>query len=150
MGNTIALATVQQKFAQLSPLMSERLRRRWAACEAQALGRGGVTLVSLATGLSRTTIGSGLRELRQLRTANPQDELSPERARSPGGGRHRVEDNDPDLLAALQALIEPTTRGDPQSPLRWTCLSTRQLADALREQNHAVSHQTVAALLDYL
>jgi DDE family transposase len=140
---------VQQKFALLFPLMTERLRRHWAASEAQSLGRGGVTLVSQATGLSRTTITSGLRELRQ-RAARPQDELSPERVRTPGAGRHFVEDNDPKLLAALQTLIEPTTRGDPQSPLRWTCLSTRNLADALRSQGHSVSHQTVAALLNDL
>jgi hypothetical protein len=140
---------VQQKFALLSPLMTERLRRHWAASEAQSLGRGGVSLVSQATGLSRTTITSGLRELRQ-QAARPQDELSPERVRTPGAGRHFVEDNDRQLLAALQTLIEPTTRGDPQSPLRWTCLSTRHLADALHSQGHSVSHQTVAALLNDL
>lgn len=140
---------VEQKFALLSPLMTERLRRHWAACEAQALGRGGVTLVSQATGLSRTTISVGLRELQQ-RANHPEEDLPPERVRSPGGGRHLVEDNDPALRAALQALIEPSSRGDPQSPLRWTCLSTRQLAETLRGQGHAVSHQTVAALLNDL
>jgi Rhodopirellula transposase DDE domain len=146
MRNPTALALVQQKFTLLSPLLTERLRRQWAASEAQSLGRGGVTLVSQATGLSRTTIVVGLRELQQ-RAAKPQDDLCPERVRVPGAGRHFVEDNDPQLLAALQALIEPTSRGDPQSPLRWTCLSTRHLAEALCGQGHAVSHQTVAALL---
>ena len=140
---------VEQKFALLSPLMTERLRRHWAASEAQSLGRGGVTLVSQATGLSRTTIVAGLRELRQ-RAAKPQDDLAPERVRVPGAGRHLVEVDDPQLLTALQALIEPTSRGDPQSPLRWTCLSTRHLAEALRGQGHSVSHQTVAALLNDL
>jgi hypothetical protein len=106
-------------------------------------------LISQATGLSRTTIAVGLRELRQ-RAAKPQEDLCPERVRVPGAGRHFVEDNDPQLLAALQALIEPTSRGDPQSPLRWTCLSTRHLAEALRAQGHAVSHQTVAAMLNDL
>jgi hypothetical protein len=140
---------VQQKFALLSPLMTERLRRHWAASEAQSLGRGGVTLVSQATGLSRTTITSGLRELRQ-RAASPQDELSCDRVRNFGAGRPLAEENDPQLLADLQAMIEPATRGDPQSPLRWTCLSTRNLADALCSRGHAVSHQTVAALLSSL
>jgi hypothetical protein len=149
MRNPTALALVQQKFTLLSPLLTERLRRQWAASEAQSLGRGGVTLVSQAIGLSRTTIVVGLRELRQ-RAAKPQEDLCPERVRVPGAGRHFVEDNDPQLLAALQALIEPTSRGDPQSPLRWTCLSTRHLAKALRGQGHAVSHQTVAALLNDL
>jgi hypothetical protein len=87
-----------------------------------------------------------LRELQQ-RASDPYAELPPDRVRSFGGGRHLVEDNDADLVAALEVLIEPTSRGDPQSPLRWTCLSTRQLAEALHSQGHAVSHQTVAALL---
>src|ERR1700738_2356378 len=141
MSNPTAIATVQQKFALLCPLMTERLRRQWAACEAQTLGRGGVTAVAQATGLSRTTIWAGLRELRQ-RAENPQDDLPPERVRALGGGRHLAEDNDPGLLLALEALVEPTTRGDPQSSLRWTCLSTRHLAEALRSQGHAVSHKT--------
>ena len=149
MRNAAALATVQQKFALLYPLMTERLRRQWAACEAQTLGRGGVTVVAQATGLSRTTIWSGLREI-QRRADQPQDDLGPERVRAPGGGRRLVEDKDPTLIDALEALVEPTNRGDPQSPLRWTTLSTRHLAAALRRQGHVVSHQTVAALLDDL
>jgi hypothetical protein len=140
------LDKVQQKFALLRPLMTERLCRQWAASEAQMLGRGGVTLVAQATGLSRTTIWTGLRELRQ-RAKQPQDDLPAERVRAPGGGRHFVEDNDPALREALQGLVEPSSRGDPQSPLQWTCTSTRQLADALRDLGHPVSHQTVAALL---
>jgi hypothetical protein len=129
--------------------MTERLRRQWAACEARTLGRGGVTLVAEATGLSRMTIYLGLRELRQ-RAERPQDDLPPNRVRAPGGGRHLLEHNDPVLLQALEALVEPTTRGDPQSPLRWTCLSTRHLAETLSWQGHEVSHQTVALLLDDL
>jgi len=145
----MTIEAVRAKYDLLRPLMTERLRRQWAACEAQTLGRGGVTVVARATGLSRTTICSGLRELRQ-RLERPQDDLPPERVRAPGGGRHLVEANDPALLRALEALVEPTTRGDPQSPLRWTCLSTRHLAEALRSQGHAVSHKTVAVLLDDL
>jgi DNA-binding phage protein len=149
MNKAMTIEAVRTKYDLLRPLMTERLRRQWAACEAQTLGRGGVTVVAQATGLSRTTIWSGLREVRQ-RAERPQDDLPPERVRAQGGGRHLVEDNDPALLLALEALVEPTTRGDPQSPLRWTCLSTRHLADALRSQGHAVSHKTVAVLLDDL
>jgi hypothetical protein len=140
---------VRAKYNLLLPLMTERLRRQWAACEARTLGRGGVTIVSEATRLSRATISSGLRELRQ-RAERPQDDLPPERVRAEGGGRHLVQDSDPTLLRALESLIDPMTRGDPQSPLRWTCLSTRHLAEALTGQGHAVSHQTVAVLLNAL
>ena len=149
MGRATTLEAVQQKFELLRPLMTERLRRQWAACEAQALGRGGLALVARATGLSRTTIWSGRRELRQ-RADEPGAELGPERVRAPGGGRHLVEDDDPAIRDALLALVEATTRGDPQSPLRWTCKSTRNLAEELRRRGHPVSHQTVAALLDDL
>ncbi|MGZ3416171.1 MAG: ISAzo13 family transposase [Isosphaeraceae bacterium] len=137
------------KYQLLQPLMTERLRRQWAACEAESLGRGGVRLVAEATGLSRTTIWAGRRELRQ-QAHRPQDDLAPERVRAPGGGRHRVERDDPALLTALRDLVESSTRGDPQSPLCWTSKSTRRLAAELRGPGHAVSHQTVAALLDDL
>jgi Rhodopirellula transposase DDE domain len=143
------MEAVKKKYDLLQPLMTERLRRQWAACEAETLGRGGVRLVAQATGLSRTTIWAGRRELRR-RADRPQEDLSPERVRAPGGGRHLVEDDDPTVVTALQALVESTTRGDPESPLCWTAKSTRQLADALRAQGHPVSHQTVAALLDDL
>lgn len=143
------MKAVQAKFDLLRPLMTERLRRQWAACEARTLGRGSITLVAQATGLSRTTITSGLHELQQ-HSQRPQDDLAPERVRAQGGGRPLLEENDPRLCRALEALVEPTTRGHPQSPLRWTCLSTRHLAEALRGQGHAVSHQTVAVLLDEL
>src|SRR5512135_2561844 len=137
------------KYQLLQPLMTERLRRQWAACEAESLGRGGVSLVAEATGLSRTTIWAGRRELRQ-RAHRPQDDLAPERVRAPGGGRHRVERDAPALLTALRTLVESSTRGDPQLPLCWTSKSTRRLAEELRGQGHAVSHQTVAVLLDAL
>src|SRR6266508_1914190 len=113
MDKTTLLQAVRAKFELLHPLMTERLRRQWAACEAKSLGRGGVTLVAQATGLSRTTLWTGLRELRH-RAERPQDDLGPERVRAPGGGRPWVEAHDPALLQALEALVEPTTRGDPQ------------------------------------
>src|SRR3954468_11817288 len=147
MGKTsCTIEAVRTKYQLLQPLMTERLRRQWAAREADSLGRGGGTLVAEATGLSRTTIWAGQRELRR-RADQPQDGLAPERVRAPGGGRHLVEQNDSTLLTALRALVESSTRGDPQSPLCWTSKSTRRLAEELRRQGHAVSHQTVAALL---
>jgi hypothetical protein len=126
--------------------MNERLRRQWAACESLTLARGGITLVAQATGLARTTIWTGRQELRQQAELAPE-EIQPERVRAPGGGRHRVEDDDPTLLRDLEALVEATTRGDPQAPLRWTCKSTRNLATELERLGHHVSYVTVAALL---
>ena len=149
MSKASTLDAVRTKYQRLQPLMTERLRRQWAACEAESLGRGGMSLVAEATGLSRTTIWAGKRELRR-RADQPQDDLTPERVRAPGGGRHLVEQEDSTLLTALHALVESSTRGDPQSPLCWTSKSTRRLAEELRGQGHTVSHQTVAALLSDL
>ena len=146
MGDTTTMEAVRTKYQLLQPLMTERLRRQWAACEAQTLGRGGVTLVAQATGLSRTTIWAGRKAL-QRRARQPRDDLAPERVRAPGGGRHLIEDDDPTLRTALLAFVEASTRGDPQSPLCWTSKSMRKLAEELAAQGHAISHQTVAALL---
>jgi len=120
------------------------MRRQWAATEARDLGWGGVTAVAQATGMSRVTITAGLRELRQ---PAKQRVLEAPRVRRPGGGRRALTESDPKLLAALEALIEPVTRGDPESPLRWTCKSTRRLADELTRQDHRVGPRTVAMLL---
>jgi hypothetical protein len=138
------IARIRNIFQLLQPEMDERLCRQWAAAEARTLGWGGVTALSQATGMSRTTITAGLRELDL-----PDQERAAEasRIRRPGGGRRPLTANDPDLLAALEALVEPATRGDPESPLRWTCKSTRRLADELRGQHHPVSASTVAQLL---
>jgi hypothetical protein len=143
------LEAVRTKFELLRPLMTERLRRQWAACEARQLGRGGSSVVAEATGLSRTTIWAGMQELRR-RVEQPEQEVDPERVRRPGAGRPFLEETDSTLVQDLEALVEPTTRGDPQSPLRWTCKSTRKLAAELQRRGHHVSHQTVAALLHYL
>jgi transposase len=124
-------------------MLDERLRRLWAAAEAQALGRGGVTTVSAATGISRRAIHLGLRELRE-------PPLQGRRIRREGGGRKRLVEHDPALAEDLERLIEPLTRGDPESPLRWTCKSTRQLATELQQQGHHVSHMAVARLLHEL
>ena len=121
--------------------MTERSRRIWAATEAQALGRGGIAAVSRATGIDRNTIAKGLRELDSPKT------LAPERIRRAGGGRKRSSAVDPSLMEDLERLIDPQTRGDPGSSLRWTCKSVRRLADELKRKGHQVSHNLVAALL---
>jgi hypothetical protein len=149
MSNPAILESVQTKYQRLYPLMNERMRRQWAACEALALERGGVAAVARATGLARTTIWAGMRAL-QHPAGLAVENLPAERSRAPGGGRHTVVANEPALVKDLEALVEPTTRGDPMSPLRWTCKSTRQLAEELQRQGHAVSYRTVAALLHAL
>jgi len=136
-------ATLASKLALILPQLTERQRRLVLGAEARALGRGGITLVARAAQVSRTTVHAALAE---LDTAVPDSD----RSRRPGGGRPSLQEQDPTLLADLDALVEPTTRGDPMSPLRWTCKSTRQLAAALQAQGHRVSHQTVASLLEHL
>ena len=129
-----------EKFAAILPYLNERQRRLLVAAEARALGRGGITRVARAAGLSRPTVQAALREL-------DQPVQAPQRVRRPGGGRKKAQEIDPALLTDLEALVEPTTRGDPMAPLRWTCKSTRQLVDALKQRGHRVSHQLVADLL---
>ena len=135
---------IRRKYRALRVEMDERGRRQWAAVEARELGWGAVTTVAHATGLSRTTITAGLRE---LKLPARQRAAEAARVRRPGGGRRPLTETDPGLMAALEALIEPATRGDPESPLRWTCKSTRRLADELTRAHHRVSVNTVAALL---
>ena len=135
---------IATKFRALAPFLDERKRRLWAAAEALALGRGGVTAVAAATGLQRNTIRVGVRE---LQADTPTAPSSDKRVRAPGGGRKAVTEHDPTLVRDLEALVEPVTRGDPMSPLRWTCKSTRQLAVELSRQGHRVSHRKVAELL---
>jgi len=137
---------IAAKFIILRPLLDERARRMWAAVEARAMGRGGISRVAEATGLSRVTIRTGLQELALAdRASGPQ--APPERLRRRGGGRKPLSIHDPHLLHALEALVDPVTRGDPMSLLRWTCKSASQLAAALRAQGHFVSERTVNRLL---
>jgi len=131
---------LKQKVALLWPHLDERARRLFAASEARQLGHGGVSLVSRACGLSRVTITKGLEELEQ-------PPLPPGRVRRPGGGRPALVTRDPDLPSRLEGLVEPLTRGDPESPLRWTSKSTRTLAAELAAQHHRISHEKVAQLL---
>jgi len=139
------LERIRRKFQSLDAVLDERSRRQWAAAEAQELGYGGVSRVAKATGLARDTIRAGLREL-ESRQAHPDEAVSP-RLRRPGGGRKSLAASDPGLLTALESLVEPLTRGDPESPLRWTCKSTWTLAEELTRQGHPLSDRTVAALL---
>jgi hypothetical protein len=139
------LERIRQKFASLDPVMDERVRRQWAASEAIALGWGGVSLTAQATGLARNTITQGVRELRE-RQAQPDSSVT-QRVRRIGAGRKPITQTDPTLLKALDALVDPVTRGHPESPLRWTCKSTRKLATELQKQQHSVCARTVAALL---
>jgi transposase len=137
---------IEAKFTTLEPLLNERARRLWAAVAARAIGRGGIIRVAEATGLSRGTIRAGLRELDT--PAPPDDRRLPTgRLRRPGGGRKPVVDQDPNLLRDLESLVDPVTRGDPRSPLRWTCKSAAKLAEGLRSRGHSVSERTVNRLL---
>jgi hypothetical protein len=132
---------IAARYLAVSPLLDERARRLMAGSEALAIGRGGVAAVSRATGLARTTVARGVEDVRA------GDHPGRGRVRRPGAGRPPIEQRDPTLRADLEALIEPTTRGDPESPLRWTTRSVRNLAAELVRQGHAVSHQTVSELL---
>jgi transposase len=135
--------TVRRKFGALSGTLTERSRRLWAATEAMELGHGGIALVERATGISRSTITRGIGEIE----SGASDELPPERARRPGGGRKRSGEKDDTLLDDLDGLVEPLTRGDPDTPLRWTSKSVRHLAEELQAMGHEVSYRTVARLL---
>ena len=135
---------IREKFRTLEAVLDERSRRLWAATEAKALGYRGQTLVAKATGMARNTVHVGLRELEHTADALTGDH---QRVRRSGGGRKRLIEHDPLLVTQLDALVEPTSRGDPQSPLRWTCKSTRQLAAALQQHGHKVGRHKVAELL---
>jgi transposase len=133
---------IRRKYTALAPLLNERTRRCWAATEAQALGYGGISLVADALGIARGTIHAGLAEVQRRETATV-----PQRVRRYGGGRQSLTAKDPLLVEALNALVEPTTRGDPESPLRWTCKSTTRLAEELEHEGHPISQRSVCTLL---
>jgi transposase len=132
---------IRCKFGALLGELDERGRRRWAATEAVSLGWGGISAVAQATGLSDRTVRNGIRELKA------EDPSLGTRQRRPGAGRHSRETEQPKLLAALERLVEPASRGDPRVPLRWTCKSTRRLAQELQRQGFAISHPKVGQLL---
>lgn len=134
-------AVLRRKFTRLVSELNERGRRDWAASEALEWGHGGMKAVAQATGVGERTIRRGCHELRHPPTPG---RLASRQRRRAGGGRQPLQSHDPALVSALEALVEPTTRGAPMSPWRWTCKSTRQLATALAGQGHKVSHTTVA------
>ena len=134
---------IRRKFRALDSVMDERVRRQWAASEARLLSWGGVSLVALATGMSRSTIQVGLKELK----AREETGFTPTYIRRPGGGGKPLVQTDPGIVQALEALVAPETRGDPMSPLRWTLKSTSRLAAELTHREHPVSARKVAALL---
>lgn len=140
---------ISRQFIQIRGSLDERGRREWAASEAMALGYGGIALVHRATGIVPSTIGKGIRELR-ARPDGYSDTEGPRRVRKVGGGRPRKTEQDPTLLEALEGLVEPVTRGDPMSPLRWSCKSLRRLATELGSMGHCVSYRTVGRLLKKL
>ena len=142
--NIAVIDGIKRKFHRMKAELDERGRRCWAANEALELGHGGIKAVAQATGLGKCTILRGCEDICQDSTTTDH---SKRRIRHPGGGRKLLSVIDPGLVAALEALVSPATRGDPMSPLRWTCKSTRKLAKALAAQGHNVSHTRVAQLL---
>jgi transposase len=141
MPDACVVAWIRDKYVALAQDLDERGQRRWAATEAASLGRGGIAAVAAATGLSDRTVRNGIKELCQ------ESPLSPDRQRQPGAGRKRREVEQPRLVSALEGLIEPTMRGDPQSPLRWTCKSVTNLASELQQQGFRVGRTKVSELL---
>ena len=132
---------IRVRFQTLEPFLDERMRRLFAAAESAAIGFGGKSVVSRATGVSRRAIIEGVKEL----AAPPSKNVG--RVRRAGGGRKRTIDKDSTLKRDLENLVDPVTRGDPESPLRWTCKSVRKLAGELRRLGHQTSHRMVAELL---
>jgi len=136
-------AKLQERYEALFPILDEQQRRLLAAADAKSLGHGGVSKVARASGLSRPTIDKGIQGLEE-------GAIVEGRVRRPGGGRKRLSEQDPAILEALESLVDPVTRGDPMSPLRWTCKSTRQLAELLEPLGYPISQGTVGALLHQL
>jgi transposase len=134
---------IKQRYALISPFLDERQRRLYLAAEAKVIGYGGVSTVSRMTGVSRSAISAGYEDYDQAK----ENKISPGRIRKEGGGRKRTVATDVTLKTDLEALIEPVTRGDPESPLRWTCKSVRNLSDELNRMGHKTSHRMVAELL---
>ncbi len=143
------IPTLRLKYETLQPFLNERARRLWSATEAMGLGHGGIAALAEATGMSRTTISQAIQEIQKQRES-PGKILPVQRSRRPGAGRKPLIRQDPALLTTLELLVAPTTRGDSMSPLRWTCKSTRKLAEQLRQYGYQVSERTVAHLLHHL
>ena len=143
------IPTLRSKYETLQPFLNERVRRLWSATEAMGLGHGGIAALAEATGMSRTTIRHAIEEIQDQRES-PGSTLPIQRRRRPGAGRKRLITQDPALLITLELLVDPTTRGEPMAPLRWTCKSTRKLAEQLRPYGYQIRARTVAHLLHQL
>jgi Rhodopirellula transposase DDE domain len=141
-------AKIRKRYKALETTLTERARRLFVAGEALAFGYGGIVAASRATGMAPSVIGRGIAEVRALEAAGPT--LSPTRSRRPGGGRKKTTDKNPSLLVDLRALVESTTRGDPESPLLWTARSQRNIVDALTGKGHHTSTTMVRRLLKEL
>jgi hypothetical protein len=147
--NSASVASLKERFERMKGSLNERARRLFATTEALAIGWGGVAMVARATGIAPSTIGLGKAEVRRLEESGAPP-LPLHRSRRPGGGRKKLADKDPTLLSDLERLVEPVTRGDPESPLRWTAKSVRHLAEELVRQGHKTSANTVSTLLKSL
>jgi hypothetical protein len=145
---TVAEAKIRMRYRQVKGELTERARRLFVASEAMAFGHGGIAAASRATGMAASVIGRGITEVQGIEQGTPA--LPPTRSRRPGGGRKKATAKDPTLLTDLQALVESTTRGDPESPLLWTARSQRNIVDALTKQGHATSMKMVSRLLKEL
>jgi hypothetical protein len=141
---------IRSRYESLKSVMDERVTRLWAAGEAKALGRGGIAAVTKATGILGKRIRYGMRDLTMMRGSPPKESPREQRVRRPGAGRKPLTETDPTLVPDLESLVEPTTRGDPESPLRWTCKSVRKLAEELCSMGHQVGPQKVSELLHEL
>lgn len=137
---------VKSKYEVLFPIMNEQVKRLWAATEANTIGYGGLSIVSRATGLSRSTIASGTQEIEEAADGIPSPPKD-QKIRCSGGGRKPISQDDPSVVITLESLVDPVTRGDPMSPLRWTCKSTRKLATELQSKGHQIGARTVSRLL---
>jgi hypothetical protein len=143
----LPIESIRSRYLKIAPELNEKSRRLWAGVEALELGYGGVCAVSRATGLAQNTIRKAIGELGEIRNSSADDFQSKGRLRRAGGGRKKLTEKNPALNEALHKLLEPYTSGDPMRPLRWTCKSTRKLADELRAQGHSISAMSVGNLL---
>jgi transposase len=141
---------ISKKYNLLKPFLDEKSKRLFAAAEALSIGKGNISIVSRATGISENTIKKGCNELESGKVGTSETPIPDDKMRAPGGGRKKSVDKDITLLPDLETLIEPTSRGDPESPLRWTSKSTRKLAEELKKMGHKVSHSRVADMLHML
>ncbi len=138
------LESIARKYAALTDCLTEKGKRLWAAAESLSYGRGGILLVSKATSIARSTIHRGIKEIQKGST------LTEKGIRKTGGGRKKISEKQEKLVKSLDELVEPTSRGDPESALRWTCKSTRNLEEELKHQGYQVGYRTIAHLLHEL